>query len=150
MPIKAEHFFFCFFTGILTLSHPVTCCARVRNNGRSSVMTGRILGMTCQVIGIYIVCPVIYFGHIHNSLLHYIIIAVIIEEVLSGFIYFLTIEKIFLCYCIFSYCNVWYPSLRSSRSQTFFKIGVLKNSQYIQENICAGSSFWMPSGLQRY
>ena len=56
-------------------------------------MTGRILGMTCQIIFIYILCPVIYFCHIHNSLLHYIIITVIIAEVLSGFIYFLTIEK---------------------------------------------------------
>ena len=56
-------------------------------------MTGRILGMTCQIIFIYILCPVIYFCHIHNSLLHYIIITVIIDEVFSGFIYFLTIEK---------------------------------------------------------
>ena len=57
-------------------------------------MTKRILGMTCQIIVIYILCSVIYFSHIHNSLLHYIITSVIIDEFLLGFIYFLTIEKI--------------------------------------------------------
>ena len=53
---------------------------RVRNNGRSSVMTGQILGITCQIIVIHTLCPVIHFSHIHNSLLHYIIISVIIDD----------------------------------------------------------------------
>ena len=32
---------------------------------------------------------------------------------------------------------------RSSRSQVFFKIGVLKNSKYSQENTCVGVSFFI-------
>ena len=103
-------------------------------------MTGQILGMTCQIIFIYIVCPVIYFFHIHNSLLHYIIITVIINEVLSGFIYFLTIEKYLfaLTFYVISFffdtvIRMYFhtimcvsPSLRSSHSHMFFIVGVLK------------------------
>ena len=59
-------------------------------------MTGRILGMTRQIIVIHILCPVIYFSHTYNSLLHYIITSAIIDEFFSGFIYFLTIEKYFI------------------------------------------------------
>ena len=84
---------------------------RVQYNGRSSVMTGQILGMTYQIV-IHILCPVIYFSHIHDSLLQYIITSVIIDEFFSRFNYFLTIEKYFfalkLYYLfIFSYCNVY-------------------------------------------
>ena len=64
-------------------------------------MSGRILGMTCQIIVTYIFCRVICFCHTHDSLLHYIIITVIIDEVLSGLTDFLTIEKYslnFLCH----------------------------------------------------
>ena len=68
---------------------------RVRNNGRSSVMTGRILGITCQIIVIHTLCPVIHSSHIHSSLLHYIIISVIIDDFFLRFIYFLATEKYF-------------------------------------------------------
>ena len=104
-------------------------------------MTGRILGMNCQIIFIYIVCLVIYFCHIHNSLLHYIIITVIIDEVLSGFIYFLTIEKYLFALTFYvilfffdTVIRMYFhtimcvsPSLRSSHSHMFFIVGVLKN-----------------------
>ena len=42
-------------------------------------MTGQILGMTSQIIATYILCLVIYFSHIHNSLLYYIITSVIMD-----------------------------------------------------------------------
>ena len=104
-------------------------------------MTARILGMTCQIIFIYILCPVIYFCHIHH-LLHYVIITVIIDEVLSGFIYFVTTEKYVFAltfYAISFFFDavipIYFhtvmcvsPSLRSSRSQMFFIVDVLKNS----------------------
>ena len=32
----------------------------------------------------------------------------------------------------------------------FFKIGFLEISQYLQENICVGVSFYKVYGLQRY
>ena len=97
--------------------------------------------MTWQIIFIYILCLVIYFCHIHNSLLHYIIITVIIDEVLLGFIYFLTIEKYLFAltfYAIsfffdavihiyFHTVNVCISFLEDSRSQMFFIVGVLKN-----------------------
>ena len=51
--------------------------------------------MTCQIIVIHILCPVIHFSHINNSLLHYIITSVISNDSFSGFNYFLTIEKYF-------------------------------------------------------
>ena len=69
---------------------------RVRNNGWSSVMTGWVLGMTCQIIVIRILCPVIHFSHIHNSLLHYIITSVIIDF-FFGIHLFCNHRKIFLC-----------------------------------------------------
>ena len=97
--------------------------------------------MTCQIIVIYILFPAIYFCYIHNPLLHYIIITVIIDEDLSGFIYFLTIEK--HLFALFLYAISFFfdaviriyfrtamcvsPSLRSSYSQMFFIISVLKN-----------------------
>ena len=104
-------------------------------------MTGRILGMTCEIIFIYIVCPIIYFCHIHNSLLHYIIITVIIDEVVSGFIYFRTMEKYLFALTIYAISlfsdaviHIYFhtimcvsPFLRSNRSQMFFIVGVLKN-----------------------
>ena len=44
-------------------------------------MTRQILGMTCQIIVIHILCLVIYFSH---SLLHYIITFVIIDDFFRG------------------------------------------------------------------
>ena len=76
------------------LSYVYMYLNRVRNNGRSSVMTGRILGMTCQIIVVHILCPVIHFSHIHNFLLHYIITSVIIDVFFQDSI---NHRKIFLC-----------------------------------------------------
>ena len=67
----------------------------IQNNGWSSDMTEQSLEMTCHIIVFYILCLLIHFSQIHNSLLHYIITSVIIDEFLSGFIYFLTKEKYF-------------------------------------------------------
>ena len=44
--------------------------------------------------------------------------------------------------------NNWKTWYRSSRSQRFFKIGVLKTSQTSQENICVGVSFKKVAGLK--
>ena len=55
-------------------------------------MIRQILGMTCQIIVIHILCPVINFSH---SLLHDIITPIIMDFFFLGFIYFLTIEKYF-------------------------------------------------------
>ena len=51
--------------------------------------------------------------------------------------------KIFL-YGLFSLqlCPILFHKIRCSRSQMFFKIGVLQMSQYSQENISFGVPFW--------
>ena len=56
-------------------------------------MIRQILGMTCQIIVIHILCPVIYFSH---SLLHYII-TLSKSMIFFGVHLFSNHRKIFLC-----------------------------------------------------
>ena len=66
-------------------------------------MIRQILGMTCQIIVVHILCPVIYFSH---SLLHGIITPVIMHFLFFGIHLFFNHRKIFLCSKGQYTCNV--------------------------------------------
>ena len=88
-------------------------------------MIRQILGMTCQITVIHILCPVIYFSH---SLLHGIITSVIMDFFFfSGFIYFLTIEKYFF-------------ALRDNTHTTSTKIGQFSRTPTLLSSYFQNSS----------